>query len=166
VKAVQGRGANLFGAAACLAMLAFALYSEKVLGLAPCPLCMFQRVGVLALGIVFLAAALHNPGRMGGRAYAVLIVVAAGSTLAVAARHVYVQSLPPGTVPACGASLDFMLEVFPLLEVVRKVMTGGGECAQVDWRFLGLSMPAWVLVAAGLLGVYGAAANSERRTPR
>ncbi len=166
MKAVQGRGANLFGAAACLAMLAFALYSEKVLGLAPCPLCMFQRVGVLALGIVFLAAALHNPGRMGGRAYAVLIVVAAGSTLAVAARHVYVQSLPPGTVPACGASLDFMLEVFPLLEVVRKVMTGGGECAQVDWRFLGLSMPAWVLVAAGLLGVYGAAANSERRTPR
>ena len=166
MKAVQGRGANLFGAAACLAMLALALYSEKVLGLAPCPLCMFQRVGVLALGIVFLAAALHNPGRMGGRAYAVLIVVAAGSTLAVAARHVYVQSLPPGTVPACGASLDFMLEVFPLLEVVRKVMTGGGECAQVDWRFLGLSMPAWVLVAAGLLGVYGAAANSERRTPR
>ena len=166
MKAVQGRGANLFGAAACLAMLAFALYSETVLGLAPCPLCMFQRVGVLALGIVFLAAALHNPGRMGGRAYAVLIVVAAGSTLAVAARHVYVQSLPPGTVPACGASLDFMLEVFPLLEVVRKVMTGGGECAQVDWRFLGLSMPAWVLVAAGLLGVYGAAANSERRTPR
>ena len=166
MKAVQGRGANLFGAAACLAMLAFALYSEKVLGLAPCPLCMFQRVGVLALGIVFLAAALHNPGRMGGRAYAVLIVVAAGSTLAVAARHVNVQSLPPGPVTASGASLAILLEVFPHLEVVRKVMTGGGECAQVDWRFLGLSMPAWVLVAAGLLGVYGAAANSERRTPR
>lgn len=162
----QGRTWNALGAAACFAMLAFALYSEKVLGLAPCPLCMFQRVGVLALGIVFVLAALHHPGRAGGRVYAALIVIAAGTTVAVAARHVYVQSLPPGTVPACGASLDFMLDVFPLLEVVRKVMTGGGECARVDWRFLGLSMPAWVLVSAGFLGVYGAVVNSERRTPR
>ncbi|MGE0581011.1 MAG: disulfide bond formation protein B [Steroidobacteraceae bacterium] len=161
-----GRTGNLLGAAACFAMLGFALYAEKVLGLAPCPLCMFQRVGILALGVVFTLAALHHPGRAGRRVYATLIVAAAGATLAVAARHVYVQSLPPGTVPACGASLDFMLEVFPLLEVVRKVMTGGGECAQVDWRFLGLSMPAWVLVATGCLGVYGAAANSERRMPR
>lgn len=162
----QGRIWNALGAAACLAMLAFAIYSEKVLGLAPCPLCMFQRVGVLALGIVFLLAAMHNPGRVGGYIYAALIVMAAGTTVAVAARHVYVQSLPPGTVPACGASLDFMLDVFPLLEVVRKVMTGGGECARIDWRFLGLSMPAWVLVSAGFLGVYGAAVNSERKTSR
>ena len=69
-------------------------------------------------------------------------------------------------MPACGASLDFMLEVFPVFEVVRKVMTGGGECARVDWRFLGLSMPAWVLVSAVFLGVYGAAVNSERKIPR
>jgi disulfide bond formation protein DsbB len=166
VKAQQGRVGNALGAAICAAMLAFALYSEKVLGLAPCPLCMFQRVAILALGIVFLLAALHAPGRTGGRVYAVLIVAAAGAAVAVAARHVYVQSLPPGTVPACGASLDFMLEVFPVFEVVRKVMTGGGECARVDWRFLGLSMPAWVLVSAGFLGIYGAVVNSERRTPR
>ncbi len=163
---LAGRSGNLLGAAACLAMLAFAIWSEKVLGLAPCPLCMFQRVGVLALGIVFTIAALHGPGRAGARVYAILIVIAAGATLAVAARHLYVQSLPPGTVPACGASLDFLLEVFPLLEVVRKVMTGGGECAKIDWRFLGLSMPAWVLVSTTFLGVYGVAVNSDRRTPR
>lgn len=162
----RGRSGNLIGAAVCLAMLAFAVYAEKVLGLAPCPLCMFQRVGILALGVVFTLAALHDPGRVGGRFYAALIVIAAAATVAVAARHVYVQSLPPGTVPACGASLDFLLEAFPLLEVVRKVMTGGGECARVDWRFLGLSMPAWVLVSAGFLGVYGAVVNSERKTSR
>lgn len=157
---------NFLGALACFGMLAYALYAEKVLGLAPCPLCMFQRVGVLALGIVFLLATLHGPGVVGGRVYATLAVVAAGATVVVAARHVYVQSLPPGTVPACGASLDFLLEAFPLLEVVRKVMTGGGECARVDWRFLGLSMPAWVLVSASGLGIYGAAVNSRRRRPR
>ncbi len=166
MKRSPGRAGNALGAAVCLAMLAFALYAEKVLGLAPCPLCMFQRVAILALGVVFLLAALHDPGRVGGHVYAVLVVITAGAAIAVAARHVYVQSLPPGTVPACGASLDFMLEVFPILEVVRKVMTGGGECARVDWRFLGLSMPAWVLVSAGFLGVYGAAVNSARRTPR
>ena len=166
MKSLAGRAGNAVGAAACFAMLAYAIYAEKVLGLAPCPLCMFQRVGILALGVVFALAALHGPGRAGGHVYAVLIVVAAGAAAAVAARHVYVQSLPPGTVPACGASLDFMLEVFPVFEVVRKVMTGGGECARVDWRFLGLSMPAWVLVSAVFLGVYGAAVNSERKIPR
>lgn len=163
---LQGRAGNVLGAAACAAMLAFALYSEKVLGLAPCPLCMFQRVGVLAIGIVFLLAALHGPGRVGARVYAALLIATVGATIAVAARHVYVQALPPGTVPACGASLDFLLEAFPLLEVVRKVMAGGGECARIDWRFLGLSMPAWVLVAVTFLGVFGAYVNSDRRMPR
>ncbi|MGD9597356.1 MAG: disulfide bond formation protein B [Steroidobacteraceae bacterium] len=163
---LQGRTGNLVGAAACAAMLAYALYAEKVLGLAPCPLCMFQRVGVLAMGIVFAIAALHGPRRGGARVYAVLVILAAATTAAVAARHVYVQALPPGAVPACGATLDFLLEAFPLFEVIRKVMTGGGECARIDWRLLGLSMPAWVLVASTLLGVYGACVNSVRKTPR
>lgn len=166
MRALQGRSGNLLGAVACAAMLGFAVFAEKVLGLAPCPLCMFQRVGVLATGIVFALAALHGPGRTGARVYALLLVLAAATTIAVAARHVYVQALPPGTVPACGASLDFLLEAFPLAEVVRKVMTGGGECARIDWRFLGLSMPAWVLVASTFLGAFGVYVNSERRTPR
>ena len=163
---LQGRSGNLLGAVACAAMLAYALYAEKVLGLAPCPLCMFQRVGVAAVGVVFALAALHGPGRAGARVYAVLLVLAAATTVAGAARHVYVQALPPGTVPACGATLDFLLEAFPLLEVIRKVMTGGGECARIDWRFVGLSMPAWVLIASTALGVYGAYVNSDRRMPR
>ncbi|MBV6416721.1 MAG: Disulfide bond formation protein B [Steroidobacteraceae bacterium] len=166
MRVLQGRSGNVVGAAACAAMLGFAIFAEKILGLAPCPLCMFQRVGVLAIGIVFALAALHAPGRAGARVYAVLIVLAAATTIGVAARHVYVQALPPGTVPACGASLDFLLEAFPLADVVRKVMTGGGECARIDWRFLGLSMPAWVLVAATFLGAFGVYVNSDRRTPK
>lgn len=157
------RLANALGALACFAMLGYALYAEKVLGLAPCPLCMFQRVALLTVGVLFVLAALHDAGRAGGRVYAVLIVLAAGATAAIAARHVYVQSLPPGLVPACGASLDFLLEAFPLFEVVRKVMTGGGECARIDWRLLGVSMPAWVLVGALALGIYGAVINGGAR---
>jgi disulfide bond formation protein DsbB len=119
---------------------------------------MFQRVGVALLGVVFLAAAVHDPrGAGGSRAYAALLALVAAVPAWVAGRHVYIQSLPEGSVPACGATLDYMLEVFPLLTVVRKVMTGGGECAKIDWSFLGLSMPAWVLLAVVALGAAGVA---------
>jgi protein dithiol:quinone oxidoreductase len=152
---------NVGGFLACVAMLAYAyFYAEKVLRLEPCPLCMFQRVGVGLLGIVFLLAAMQHPAsRAGARVYAVLIALVAAFPGYVAGRHVYVQSLPAGSVPSCGATLDYMLDVFPLLTVVRKVLTGGGECANIDWSFLGLSMPGWVLVAVVLLAVMGILAN-------
>lgn len=150
---------NLGAAAACAGMLGFALYSQHYGGLEPCPLCIFQRVGIFALGGVFLLAALHHPRAWGRYAYAVLIALAALATAGVAARHVYIQSLPPGTVPSCGAPLEVMLQFSPLLDVVRRVLTASGECGTVDWSLLGLSMPAWVLIAALALGVIGVVAN-------
>jgi disulfide bond formation protein DsbB len=77
----------------------------------------------------------------------------------------YVQSLPEGSIPACGASLDFMLKVFSLSDVLVKVLTGSGECARVTWSFLGLAMPGWVLVAALVLGGFGAWNNLRRQAP-
>lgn len=155
---------NLAGFLACVAMLGYALYAEKVLHLEPCPLCMFQRVGVAGLGVVFLLAALHDPASRGGaRAYAVLVALAAAFPAYVAGRHVYIQSLPPGSVPSCGATLDYMLEVFPLLDVVKKVLTGGGECAKIDWSLLGLSMPGWVLIAVLALLGFGLWVNLSAR---
>jgi len=151
---------NLGGFLACLAMLGYALYAEHVLHLEPCPLCMFERVGVGLLGLAFLLAALHHPASRGGaRFYAVLIGLVAAFPGYVAGRHLYIQSLPEGSVPSCGATLDYMLEVFPLLTVVRKVLTGGGECARIDWTLLGLSMPGWVLVGVVLLALAGILAN-------
>jgi disulfide bond formation protein DsbB len=132
------------------------------LGLEPCPLCIFQRITVLLLGIVFLAAALHHPRGRGAYVYAVLIAVAALLTVGVSARHLYVQSLPPGTLPSCGAPLNLLLQMFPVTEVVRKVLRAGGECALVNWTFLGLAMPAWVLICAVLLGTAGVLGNVAR----
>jgi disulfide bond formation protein DsbB len=112
---------------------------------------------------VFLLAALHHPkGAGGARAYAVLIALAAAFPAYVAGRHVYIQGLPPGSVPACGASLDYMVEVFPLMTVIKKVLFGAGECQKIDWSFLGLSMPAWVLMAVAALGAFGFWANARR----
>ena len=151
---------NFGGAAACVAMLVYALYAQYGLGLEPCPLCIFQRIGLIALGAVFLAAALQHPRGAGRYVYAALVALAGLATAALATRHLYIQSQPPGSsIPSCGAPLDVMLRYSPLTEVVRKVLTGGGECSQVNWSFAGLAMPAWVLVAALVLGFAGVRAN-------
>src|SRR5690349_3748675 len=152
---------NFAGFFACVALLAYALYSQFELGLDPCPLCIFQRVGVAALGVVFLIAALHNPRGWGTHVYAVLLAIAALATIGVAARHIYVQHMPPGSLPSCGAPLGVMLKFSPFFDVIRKVLTGSGECSEVTWRFLGLAMPTWVLISTFILGVLGVAANAS-----
>ena len=162
---MTARAANSLGALACAGLLAYAFYAQFVLHLDPCPLCIFQRVGVFAIGVIFLLAAAHDPVGWPRRVYAGLLLLAALATVGVAARQLYIQSLPPGSVPACGASLDFMLKVFPLTDVLVKVLTGSGECAKVEWRLLGLAMPAWVLIAAVSLGFWGLWANLPRRPP-
>lgn len=159
------RQRNLLGFAACTGLLGYAYYAQMVLRLDPCPLCIFQRVGVFAMGLVFLIAAAHDPVNWARRMYASLLALGALATIGVAVRQLYIQSLPEGSVPACGASLDFMLKVFSLSEVLVKVLSGSGECAKVTWRFLGLAMPGWVLLAALSLGVYGVWTNLRRQAP-
>ncbi|HEY2466129.1 MAG TPA: disulfide bond formation protein B [Steroidobacteraceae bacterium] len=162
---MTARRGNLLGFLACVGLLAYAYYAQFVLHLEPCPLCIFQRIGVFALGVVFLAATLHDPAAFGRRVYAVLLTLAALATIGVALRHLYIQSLPPDAVPSCGASLEFMMKVFSLSEVLVKVLTGSGECAKITWEFLGLAMPAWVLISALLLGAWGLWANLRRQPP-
>ena len=148
------RASNALGLLACLGLLGYAWYAQGALALDPFPLCIFQRVGIALTGIAFLLAVVHDPRGWGARIHGVLIALPALATLGVAARHVWIQHQPPGSVPSCGATLDYMLELFPLADVIRKVLAGSGECAAVSWRFLGLSMPAWVAVAAaGLLAL-------------
>jgi disulfide bond formation protein DsbB len=153
---------NLAGFAACAALMAYALYAEHKLLLAPCPLCVFQRMAVIALGIIFLLAAVM-PARPPVRiAHAVLIGLVATIGAAIAGRHVWLQSLPPDKVPACGPGLDYIIDSFPLSEALRLVFSGSGECAAADWHFLGLSMPAWVLISVALLGTLGVWNNLRR----
>lgn len=165
-----GRSANAFprrpinfaGFLICAGLIVYALYAQFHLGLEPCPLCIFQRIGIAALGVVFLIAALHDPRGWGTRVYAVLITVAALVTVGVAARQLYIQHLPPGAIPSCGAPLSMMLKFMPLTTVIRRVLTGSGECSIVNWTFLGLAMPAWVLIWAAFLGTAGLIANGRR----
>jgi disulfide bond formation protein DsbB len=156
------RRPNFVGFALCAALIGYALYSQFYQGLEPCPLCIFQRLGMALTGLLFLLAALHHPRGAGRTVYAVLITLAALATAAVAARHVYVQHLPPGSLPSCGAPLSILLKFTPLWDLIKKVLTGSGECGMVNWRFLGLAMPTWVLLWSLALGALGLRANLRR----
>ncbi len=154
---------NLIGFACCAVLLGYAWYVQGVLRVEPCPLCIFQRVGVAVMGMLFLVAWMHAPRTWGARIYSALLALAALITMAVAGRHVWVQHLPEGAVPACGAGLKFLLEEFPVAQVVRKVLSGSGECHQVNWTFLSLAMPSWVLLVSGALGLFALYANFSKR---
>jgi len=153
------RNANLLGLIWCVGLMGYALFVQYGLHEDPCPLCILQRVAVMVVGALFLVAFLHNPADRGARVYGALIDLAAVAGIFIAARHVWIIAQPAGTVAECGASLDYMMDVLPLHEVLGKVLSGSGECAKVTWRFLGLSMPAWVLMNLVVLGVLGVVAN-------
>jgi len=153
---ITRRNLLLTGFIFCVLLIAYALYTQYVLGLEPCPLCILQRVAVIALGLSFLFMALRPPQTKQSKFFASLLVMIVSSVgVGIAARHVWLQHLPPDQVPGCGPGLDFMMSNFPLSEVFQMVFSGSGECAEISWSFAFLSMPAWVIIWLIFLGSYG-----------
>ena len=145
----------IYGALGCVALIATALVLQHSLNLEPCPLCIFQRIFVIALGVVMVAGAIHNPADLGRKVYGGLTMVVAMAGVAVAGRHVWLQHLPADQVPECGPDLEYMLNAFPLGETLSMVFRGSGECAEVQWSFIGLSIPEWTLIIFVGLCVFG-----------
>lgn len=147
------RNQFLLGFALCAGLLAYALFVQFRLGIQPCPFCIFQRLAFAALGVVFLMGALHNPRGPGGRKlWGLLALVAATVGAGIAGRHTWVQLHPP-ELPTCSPSWNFLVEQNSWLGVVRKVLLATGDCANIDWQFLGLSMPMWSLAWFAILGL-------------
>ncbi len=148
---LSARQLNLGVFLVCAGLMATAWYMELVMGLEPCPLCMMQRLAVVAVGGVALLGVLINPKSTGVRILAGFTLLFALAGMALATRQLWLQHLPPDQVPACGPGLDYMLEVFPLLEVIQIAIRGTGDCAKVQWTFAGLSIPGWTwLIFAGM----------------
>ncbi|NOQ13804.1 MAG: disulfide bond formation protein B [Methyloprofundus sp.] len=142
------------GCLSCFSMLAVGAYFQLVEEMEPCPLCISQRIAILLTGITFLIAALHNPAKKGTQRYAILGAVFALAGSAISARHVWLQNLPPEEVPECSPGLSYIFENFPLTETLKLMLNGTGECADILWTFLGLSIPGWTFVAfIGLAGL-------------
>ncbi|TAJ50838.1 MAG: disulfide bond formation protein B [Nevskiaceae bacterium] len=141
------RGLSFLGFAGCASGLLMAIFFfQKFLGLEPCPMCIFQRVAMLSAGLVFLVAALHGPKAWGRWVYSGLAALASAIGAGIAWRHVWLQGLPEDQRPACGPTLSYLMDMMPLQEVVTTILKGDGNCAKIDWTFLGQSLPFWTLV--------------------
>jgi len=122
------------------------MYFEHAMGLEPCPLCMMQRLVVVALGCLFLGNAIFGSVKPLRLTLDGLVSATAAGGVFIAARHTWLQGLPADEVPACGPGLDYIMGTFPMLEGLLMILKGSGECAEVAWRFLGLSMPQWLII--------------------
>lgn len=125
-------------------LLAYGLWLQHARHLEPCPMCILQRYAFVAVGLVALVAAAHNPRGIGVRLYAGLIALIAVAGGSISTWQTWLQHNPP-KVADCGPGLDFMLESFPLSEALPMIFRGGGDCSKVDWTFLGLSIAEWAL---------------------
>ena len=135
---------------ACGGLIGFALYLQHALGLEPCPMCILQRYAFIVVGVIALAAAIHNPALLGRRIYGGLLVVMAATGGGIAIRHVYLEHYPP-KIFDCGADVGFMLESFPLTQALPMIFRGSGDCTKVVWQFLGLSIAEWSLICFATL---------------
>ncbi|AEF98837.1 disulfide bond formation protein B [Methylomonas methanica] len=141
----------LLGFIGCCSLLGAGAYMQFVEELEPCPLCISQRLAILATGIIFLLAALHNKGY---KAYAIGAAVSALIGAGISARHVWLQHLPPDQVPECGPGLEYVFQHFPLTETIKLMLSGTGECSQIEGVFLGLSIPGWTFIAFLMLAAF------------
>lgn len=154
---------SLVGALICASLLGYAYYLQYFEGQDPCPLCLVQRFFYYGILFALAAGALHGPGRKGAIAYSLAALVFAAGGIATAARHVWLQHLPPDQVPACGPDLVFMLENLPFARVLQLLLRGSGQCAEVHWTFLGLSIAEWSLAWFVAFAVFAAALALRRR---
>ena len=141
------RSLAFLGLAICVSAMLFAvLYLERTLYLDPCPLCILDRVVIMALGAVFLLAFLHGPRTVFTKIYGFVCIVLSSIGIALASRHIWLQNLPKDQVPECGPDLYFMLDTLPLFETLKKTLTGSGSCADVSWTFADLTIPEQTLI--------------------
>ena len=136
---------------ACIAMLAFGMYLQHVVGLEPCPMCVVQRYA-LVLVAVFTGLAAASRGKALRSVGILLALVAALGGAYTAASQSWLQWYPPEVV-SCGRDIYGMIETFPLQRALPMIFRGAGDCSQVDWTFLGLSIANWSFIAFAVFTV-------------
>lgn len=127
-------------------MLVARYYFQGYLDLEPCNLCIFQRIATIAVGLLCFVAIFVHKGKA-QRWVIALAFISAIAGLALAGYQVWLQNLPPERIPACGPSLDYLLDIMGPWEAVVEVFRSSGSCAEVQWSMLGLSIPGWTGLA-------------------
>jgi len=141
--------------ATSLGLIIVALLFEHMLLLEPCLLCYAQRACVYLVILLSLVGFLHkNQSLIIFRSYISLAIAIIVCGISLSIRQLYLQNLPPELVPTCGPDIDYLFETLPILEVFMLAIRGDGNCAEVLWSFLGISIPGWLLVAFVALFIY------------
>lgn len=154
-KLFSGRGGYLVGFAASFGLVALALVIQTQFKLEPCPLCISQRMVFMGLGLLFLVAALVNPKQVITRnIFAILQLLTAIGGAGVAMRHWYLQAHRESMIADCGVGFDYMFDNFPLQKALTLIFRGTGDCAAIDWTFIGLTLPQLALIAFIGFGIY------------
>jgi len=154
-KLFSGRTGYSLGFVASFSLVALALVIQTKFKLEPCPLCISQRMVFIGLGILFVIAAIVNPKQTLVRnILALLQVLTALGGAGVAVRHWYLQANRESLIADCGVGFDYMFENFPLQKALTLIFRGTGDCAAIEWTFVGLTLPQLSLIAFVGLGVY------------
>jgi disulfide bond formation protein DsbB len=127
-----------------LALLAEALILQHFQDQAPCPLCILQREGFFLVGVIALAAAVHDPRRRVAALYAAGMALAAASGLGVAIWHVWTLHHPK-----FGCGIDVMerfVNDLPTAQLLPFIFRATGDCAARHEPMFGLQVPEWSLV--------------------
>ncbi len=165
-KKLSGRTGYLLGFLASFGLVALALVIQTQYKLEPCPLCISQRMVFMGLGLGFLVAAIQNPKAWGRNVYAVLHVLTVIGGASVAIRHWYLQAHKGDIIADCGVGFDYMFQNFPLKKAFTLVFRGTGDCATIDWKLLGLTLPQLALIAFISLGIYAIYLATLKRNKR
>ena len=150
----RGKTGYLIGFAKCFGLVGLALVIQTYYKLEPCPLCITQRIVFMSLGVLFLIAAFVKPASLFGKLLVLAQVAAALIGTGWALRHWWIQAHRDSMVVDCGVGFDYMFENFPLKKAFSLVFKGTGDCAAIDWTFLGLSLPQLALIAFVAFGIY------------
>ena len=153
-KFLASRAAYFAGFVVSFGLVGLALFLQVHYKLEPCPLCISQRIANMALGVLFLLAALHNPAGWWRKLHGVLQLAAAATGVGIALRHMWIQAHPDEVMTECGAGFDYIIQSFPLKRAIELIFKGTGECSVIDWTFLGFTIPQLSLMAFIGLGVY------------
>lgn len=144
-------------------LVALALVIQTRYQLEPCPLCISQRIVFMAIGVLFLVAAIQNSSKVFFvKAYALLQMLAALGGAGVAIRHWWLQVHKDEMLVDCGVGFDYMFENFPLQKALTLVFKGTGDCAAIDWTFLGFSIPQLALISFVGFVIYAALVAKAR----
>jgi disulfide bond formation protein DsbB len=128
---------------ACIILLGIAYFMQYIMGLSPCYLCITQRFFIAIIGLFSLLAFIHNKGP---KIYGLIVAFSALIGGFFASKQLWLQSLPPEKIPACGPPVDYLFDSFNVSEAVKILIQGDGNCAAVQWTFIGISIPGWSLI--------------------